>query len=193
MERLVVEEEAMKAIVTGIVLAILSVAGGARADGAGPWGGVFGPGVRWDRIEGTIVMPDGSGMSVGPMLGSARYRVAGEGKVVLYLQSGFLFVRVEGLSWGLHYQNGPLGASVTGDFVGTVVCDSTQRFGFLVSVDTPVLQLKQGAVTYAGVVALPQACRDRPEEIVFLLRHVMPGNPVLDGTFVAYGAGRVVF
>lgn len=183
----------MKSIMVGIAVALLSAGGGARADGAGSWGNVFGPGVRWDRVEGTIVMPDGSGMTVGPLRGSARYRVGGQGRVVLYLESGFLFVRVDGLSWGLHYQNGPLGAAVSGEFVGTVMCDSTQRFGVAVWVDTPVLELNQGAVTYAGVVALPQACRDRPDEIVFLLRHVMPGNPNLDGTFVAYGAGRVIF
>lgn len=176
----------MRRTLLGIAVALMMSATGARADG------FFGPIVHWDRIEGTIVLPDGSGMMVGPLRGSARYRVGGEGRVVLYLQSGFLYVRVEGLSWALHYQNGPLGAGFGGTFKGTVVCDSTGRFGAPVWADTAAFELRQGAASFAGVVALPQACRDRPDELVFLLRHVMPDNPNLDGTFVAYGAGRTI-
>ena len=176
----------MKRMLLGLAVALLAAASNARA------GGVLGPIVSWNRIEGTIVMPDGSGMTVGPLQGSARYRVGGQGKVVLYLASGFLYIRVEGLSWALHYQNGPLGAGLNGPFMGTVVCDSTERFGVAVWADTPVLELSQGASSFAGVVDLPQACRDRPDEIVFLLRHANPANPSLFGTFVAYGAGRVI-
>ena len=111
---------------------------------------------------------------------------------MLYVQSGFLYARAEGLSWALHYQNGPLGSGLTGAFVWTVVCDSTGRFGIPVWADTSVIELRQGAASFAGLIDLPQACRDRPEELVLLLRHVIPGNP-LDGTFVAYGAGRSIY
>jgi hypothetical protein len=148
--------------------------------------------VRWDRIEGTTVMPDGSGMTVGPLQGSARSRVGGGGRAILYLDSGLVYVRIEGLSWALHYQNGPLGAGLSAQFVATVVCDSTERFGAAVWADTSAFQMTQGAATYLGVLALPQACRDRPDEIVFLVRHVNMPNPSLEGTFVAYGAGRVI-
>jgi len=181
----------MKQALLGIV-ALMTVAGSARANGAGGWGGIFAPVVSWDRLEGTFVLPDGSGMTVGPIQGSARYRVAGQGKIVLYLDSGFLYIRVDGLSWGLQYPNAPLGSGLSGEFEGTVVCDSTGRFGPVVWADTPAFELSQGASLFAGVVALPQACRDRPEEIVFLLRHADPANPALYGTFVAYGAGRVI-
>ena len=175
----------MKRILLGLAVALLTFVTSARAEGS------FGPVVRWDRIEGTIVMPDGTGMTVGPLHGSARYRVGGEGKVVLYVQSGFLYARVTGLSWALHYQNGPLGSGPTGTYVWTVVCDSTGRFGSPVWADTPTIELRQGNASFAGVIALPQTCRDRPEELVLLLRHVLPGSP-LDGTFVAYGAGRFI-
>ena len=176
----------MRRTLLGVAVVLLTLAGDARADG------IFGPTVSWNRIEGTIVMPDGSGMTVGPIQGSARYRVGGQGKVVLYLDSGFLYMRVEGLSWALHYPNGPLGAGFDGPFMGTVVCDSTGRFGPPVWADTPVVELSQGGTSFAGVVALPQACRDRPAELVFLLRHADPAFPRLFETFVAYGAGRVI-
>jgi hypothetical protein len=66
----------MKRILLGIgIVALLTTASSAWADGFG-WGGVFGPVVRWDRIEGVFVLPDGSGMKVGPLQGSARYRLA---------------------------------------------------------------------------------------------------------------------
>ena len=154
-----------------------------------------GPIVSWNRIEGTIILPDESAMQVGPFFAaSLRFRVGGEGNVVLNTGSGYLFMYIKGLSWGNHYNNGALGAGMTGTFVGTVVCDSipdtTATYQFA---DTPKIELNQGSGFFVGVLNLPQACRDEPEKIVFLLRHDPDmSNPNLAGKFVAYGAGRIV-
>ncbi len=177
----------MKQVLTGLVALLIGTAGG-QSEGTGGWGGALGPIVRWDRIEGTFVLPDGTAGTVGPLQGSARYRVA-EGKATLNVESGVLNVRVEGLSWNLHYPNAPLGSGLSGSFMGTVVCDSTGRFGTTVWADTPVLEIEQGAASFAGVIDLPEACRDRPNEIVFLLRHA--AGPFF-GMYVAYGAGRTI-
>jgi len=174
-------------LVLGLVAPALAPADGLTSRG--------GPVVSWDRIEGTIILPDESPMQVGPYFAaSLRFRIGGEGNVVLYTSSGYLFMYVKGLSWGNHYNNGPLGAGMSGTFVGTVVCDSIPAdTASYQSADTPVFELNQGSGFFVGVLNLPQACRDEPEKIVFLLRHD-PGmsNPNLAGKFVAYGAGRTV-
>jgi len=180
----------MKRLLSGVAVALLAVVGSTAAGEVVEWGPLAGSVVHWDRIEGTVVMPDGSGMRVGPLEGSARYRVGGSGSVTLFLGSGLLNIRVQGLSWGLHYPNGPLGQGLKGTFMGTVVCDSTERFAAATWVDTPEFELNQGLGTFVGMIAMPQECRDRPEEIVFLLRHA--GSSPQYGLFVAYGAGRVI-
>lgn len=157
--------------------------------------GRVGPIVSWDRIEGTIIRPDESAMQVGPFFSSSlRFRVGGEGNVVLYTGSGSLFLYIKRLSWGDHYNNGALGAGMSGTFVGTVVCDSipesTATYQF---VDTPKFELSQGSGYFVGMLSLPQACKDEPEKIVFLLRHDPDmSNPNIAGKFVAYGAGRII-
>lgn len=185
----------MKRASFGLVLAFLTVTVPALADGS-TWGDRYGPTVSWDRIEGTIILPNESAMQVGPFFpASLRFRIGGEGKVVLYLDSGFLFFQVKGLSWADHYSNGPLGSGLTGgEFVGTLVCDSIPlETATYQSVDSPKVVLNQGAASFAGMVTLPQVCRDAPEKIVFLLRHDPDmANPNLRGKFVAYGAGRVI-
>ena len=170
----------------------LAVPAPALADGVTIRGG---PIVSWDRIEGTIILPDETAMQVGPFFASSlRFRVGGEGNVVLYAGNGVLFVNVRGLSWGNHYNNGPLGAGMSGTFVGTVVCDSIpEGTATYQSVDTPKFELNQGAAYFVGVLNLPQACKDEPEKIVFLLRHDPDmSNPNIAGKFVAFGAGRIV-
>jgi len=185
----------MKRMLLGISVALLVLVSQALADGPSGLWDWRGPVVSWDRIEGTIILPDETAMQVGPYFpASARFRVGGQGRVVLYLNTGFLYFHVSGLSWANHYSNGPLGAGLNGVFVGTLVCDTIpDGAATYASVDTPEIQLSQGAGAFSGVVDLPQACRDAPEEIVFLLRHgpSIP-NPNLQLRFVAYGAGQVV-
>jgi len=150
-----------------------------------------GPIVVWDRVEG-IVAADVVPVTVGPFVASPRWRSAGDGRVMLNLGSGFLSLRVDGVSWANHYTNAPLGSPTAlpgNTWLGTVVCDSTGRFGAVVYVDTPVLDAANGAAQFEGFVQLPEACALRPSEIVFLVRHG-PGS--LYGTFLLYGADRTI-
>lgn len=174
--------------VTCVLLLGLAVPGLANSGG-------FGPVVSWDRIEGTIILPDESPMQVGPYFAATpRFRVGGDGSAVLYLNSGYFFLNIRGLSWGNHYDNGPLGSGMSNTFVGTVVCDSIPAASATYqSADTPKFQLNQGFAYFAGILDLPQSCKDEPEKIVFLLRHDPDmANANLAGKFVAYGAGRIV-
>jgi hypothetical protein len=185
----------MKRMLLGISVALLTVASQALAEGSTGFWDWRGPSVTWDRIEGTIILPDETPMQVGPYFAaSARFRIGGQGKVVVYLNTGFLQFYVSGLSWADHYDNGPLGSGVSGQFIGTLVCDSVpESSATYASVDTPEIELSQGAGFFAGVVELPQACKEAPAKMVFLLRHGPSiTNPSLRLKFVAYGAGRVI-
>lgn len=182
-------------VLAGILALGLVTPAVTMAQGVTGWDDRHGPTVSWDRIEGTIILPEGSAMQVGPFFASSlRFRIGGAGRVVLYLDSGFIYVQVNGLSWADHYSNGPLGAGLGGTYVGTVVCDSIPaESATYQSADTPKFDLNQGSGHFAGVVPLPQVCKDQPEKIVFLLRHDPDHpNPNLAGKFVAYGAGRVI-
>jgi len=144
------------------------------------------PTVRWDRVEGLGAV-DWTQIHVGPIWAS-RGRTVGAGNVMLNLKTGFLSFRIEGMSNGNQYANGPLGASGSGLLMGTVVCDSTERFGPFAFVDSEAILVNEGTGSYQGFVLLPEGCKQRPEEMVFLIRHANPGP--LYGGFVAFGAGR---
>jgi len=147
--------------------------------------------VRWDRVEG-LGATDVSDIWVGPIQ-ATRGRTVGDGRVMLNLENGFLSFAVKGLTNGNQYSNGPIGApwysGTPENLIGTVVCDSTQRFGPATWVDTPYVAFDaSGNGKYEGFIDVPQACKERPDEMVFLLRHAdRPGNK-----FVAYGAGRTI-
>jgi hypothetical protein len=150
-----------------------------------------GPIITWDRVEG-LVAADIVPVTVGPFVASPRWRSAGRGRVMLNLENGFLNFKVDGVSWANHYSNAPLGSPSAlpgATWLGTVVCDSTGRFGPVVWADTPVLEVTYGATRFEGFVALPDSCALRPDEIVFLLRHA-PGPQY--GSFVLYGAERTI-
>jgi hypothetical protein len=145
--------------------------------------------VRWDRVEG-FGAADTSAIMVG-QFNAARGRTVGSGRVIVNLNNGFLSFRIDGLSNGKQYSNGPLGAPWTAGemLVGTVVCDSTQRFGAFAYADsTPIAFDANGDGAFNGFLQLPAGCRERPEEMAFLLRHY-GGGP---SGFVAYGAGRSI-
>jgi hypothetical protein len=58
-------------------------------------------------------------------------------------------------------------------------------------VDTPPVEFIDGSGSFVGVVALPDGCKERPEETVFLLRIYNPGLGT-DGLYIAFGAGRTI-
>ena len=153
-----------------------------------------GPMIRWDRMEASFLQADQNGCVGGEASGvyicPGRVRTAGGGRVMLNLNTGFLSFKVEGLSNAGHFTNGPLGTmAARADFIGTVVCDSTERFGLMQSVDTNPIVLVEGSGSFQGFVNVPEGCRQRPAETVFLVRHYNPGAGI-DGLYVAYGAGR---
>jgi len=164
-------------VAAGLVLAAFS--GTVLADG---------PIVRWDRVEG--VLGDQGTVSVGPIMNSGRWRTTGEGRVELNLKTGFLSVRVSGTSCAQNYGNCPLGSPTNPGGIATVVCNATERFGPITWVNTPVVAGGLGSFVYRGFLDLPAACREYPEDLVFLIRH--PETPPFFGSFMLYGAERSI-
>lgn len=151
------------------------------------------PIVRWDRVEG-VIGADLTEVSVGPIVASGRWRTTGEGRVELNLETGFLSVRVSGISCANHYANCPLGSMSPrgGGGIATVVCNSTERFGPITWVNSPqVVSDALGTFVYRGFLDLPAACRDYPEDLVFLIRHPEDVAPFY-GAFMLYGAERSI-
>jgi len=147
--------------------------------------------VRWDRVEG-VIGADYMPVQVGPFAASTRWRTTGSGQVILNLRTGFLSVRVTGISVANHYDNAPLGSPTptnVGNMIVTVVCDSTERYGPITWTDATVFA-SAGSLKWQGFLNLPTACVDNPEELVFLVRHVE--GPPFFGSFMLYGAERSI-
>ena len=151
-----------------------------------------GPMVQWNRVEG-FVATDIVPSSVGPFVVSPRWRSVSGGRVVLNLTTGFISIRISGVSWANHYENAPLGSPSplpNADVIGTVVCNSTERYGAFTYVDTPILPDREGDMAYQGFLALPAECALNPGELVFLVRQA--GTGPLAGTVLLYGADRKI-
>lgn len=149
--------------------------------------------IRWERIEG-IVAADlaeilNVPVNVGPFEPSPRWRTVGDGQVVLNLSNGRISVRYSGISWANQYNNSPLGSPAPqsgAPLKATVVCNSTERFGPIDWVDTPDISTEGGDGHFEGFIALPNGCREFPEETVLLIRHTN------SGTYIGYGANRTI-
>jgi len=145
--------------------------------------------VRWDRVEG-VIGADYMPVQVGPFAATGRWRTTGSGRVMLNLHTGFLSVRVSGISVANHYSNAPLGSLTPrneGNVIVTVVCNSTERYGPMTWADATVPG-GIGSLNWQGFMDLPTACVDNPEELVFLVRHLE--SPPFYGAFMLYGAER---
>ena len=151
-----------------------------------------GPIIKWDRFEGVHFQVEDYGC-IGGVICPGRPRSSGPGQAILNLNTGFLAFRVTGISNAASYPNGVLGgpAASGGTFIGTVVCNSTERYGPMEYADTPPIWFTDGGGSFAGFVALPDGCKERPDETVFLVRHYNPGAAI-DGLYVAFGAGRTI-
>lgn len=155
--------------------------------------------VRWTRLEAALGAGADAPLAIGPLAGtydqyinaSGRWRTVGRGSAMLNLRNGALTFQMEGLS----NASGPavLGGPIpTPTVKGTVVCYSI-RPGHVVFVDTPTVTLNDnGTGSFEGFVNLPWECTDAPHEIAFLIRHDTPDRPAIDGTYMVYGAGRVI-
>ena len=144
--------------------------------------------IKWNRFEGVHFQDTDYSACIGGVICPGRPRTSGPGQAILNLEKGLLTFRVTGISNAAPYSNGVLGgpAAGPGDFIGTVVCDSTERYGVMDFVDTPAVWFVDGAGSFSGFVAVPDGCKERPEETVFLVRRIS------DGTYIAFGAGRTI-
>jgi hypothetical protein len=143
--------------------------------------------IKWDRFEG-VHFQAADYPCIGGVICPGRPRTSGPGQAILNLETGLLTFRVTGISNAAPYSNGVLGgpAASGGTFLGTVVCNSTQRYGLMEFVDTPPIWFMNGGGSFTGFVALPVGCKEQPEETVFLVRRTS------DGTYIAFGAGRTI-
>lgn len=150
-----------------------------------------GPIIKWDRLEGVHFQAADYGC-IGDVICPGRPRTSGPGQAILNLRNGSLTFRVTGISNAASYPNGVLGgpAASGGTFIGTVVCHSTQRYGLMEYVDTPPIWFLNGDGSFAGFVAVPNGCKERPEETVFLIRHYSSVGG--GGLYIAFGAGRTI-
>jgi hypothetical protein len=154
-----------------------------------------GPIIKWDRFEGVHFQTNdfaNYNVCIGGVICPARPRTGGQGNAILNLETGLLTFRVTGISNPAPYMNGVLGGpAASGNFIGTVVCNSTERHGPMEYVDSPTLEFIDGGGSFTGFVALPDGCKDQPSETVLLLRIYSPGNST-DGLYIAFGAGRTI-
>jgi hypothetical protein len=173
----------MRRTLLAVAVGLLTFAGSAWADS---------PIVRWSRIEG-VIGADVAEIRVGPIYASTRWRTTGSGSAMVNLKNGFLSFRVTGASVAKNYANAPLGSPTPagGASIGTVVCNATERFGPIEWANTPVLITKvAGTMSFEGFIDLPASCGDRPDEVVFLIRH--PETAPFFGAFNFYGADRTI-
>jgi len=177
----------MRRMLTALAVALLTFASSAWAGGT-----VGGPVIQWNRIEG-VIGADLTPIAVGPILASTRWRTTGTGMARIDLSTGHLSFRLKGASAAQNYPGTALGAPSPAAgmvMMGTVVCNSTQRFGPIEWADTPWLTSPGGAFSFQGFINLPASCRDYPEDVVFLIRH--PETAPHYGAFNFYGADRTI-
>lgn len=172
----------MRRILFAVAVGLFAVTSPASADG---------PFIRWARIQG--VTQDAVGMEIAGIPTSSRGVTVGSGSAMLNLKNGFLSFEVTGISYDRHYPatGRPIGTYPSGSRMVTIVCDSTGYFGPTEVADSPAFPEVDGNATYRGFISVPQGCRDRPDQIVLLLRHPI-GPGTLSGVFLAYGAARSI-
>jgi hypothetical protein len=184
----------MRALLCGVAVTLLSAGSAAFAEDEVV--------VRWTRLEAVTGAGAGVPLAIGPLAGtsdeyidpSGRWRTVGRGWAMVNVKNGALSFHMEGLSEAFVGIGSPLGGPIpTPTVKGTVVCYST-RPGYVVFVDTPTITIdERNTGSFEGFVDLPWECADAPREIAFLIRHDTPDRPAIDGDYLVYGAGRVIY
>ena len=174
----------MKSLRLGLLVALLSLAGSAWADGAV---------VRWNAIVGVQGSEgDSVNMAVANFTPAANWTWVDSGFVTLNLNTGQFKIVMRYVSWAANNPaaSEPIGSVLGGaNFArrGRFVCDAIGHFGDTQVVETDVFYLdKSGSASVQGSVDLPQICRDHPEQMAFLV-----GGANSDRYF-AYGVGKMV-
>lgn len=151
--------------------------------------------VRWDAIVGVRT----------PNLPAQQFTVAGipagccvwseGGRVTLNLMTGQVAIDARDVSRAFASGPAAMGAPVGPgrERKGMFVCDARGIFGQTTVVGTESFTLDDnGSVNYRGFISVPLACREHPEETVFLLGTLGP-NPAPDdlpAAYFAFGAAR---
>lgn len=156
-----------------------------------------GPIVRWDQVIGVTGHESSAGLIVNFIEPTPRWITVRDGRVMLNLQTGFVSINVEGVSYARHYGypsgggamvslGAPIPASTARS--GTFVCNASTASP--VQVDTDSFYIVEGSASYRGFLAMvPAECLEHPDDITFLLRSTS-GSPA--GSYIAFGAARKI-
>ena len=167
----------MRRMLIGLAVGLLTFTGSA-------WAG--GPIVRWDQVVGnTGNEGDSPNLIVAGIPASPRWYFVSEGRVMLNLETGFVSIKIDGFSDAYHIPglDHVLGTSIAASARGLIVCNSSERYGTPSQIPTDEFVFADGDVSYSGVLALTEDCRQHPEDLVFLLQ-LKRG----DGTYGAWHA-----
>jgi len=174
----------MRRMFFGLAVGLLTFAGSAWADG---------PIVRWDQVVGnTGTEADSPNLIIAGTLSSPRWFLVSGGRVMLNLRTGFVSIKIDGISRAHHIPGSAnvMGSSVSSDARGLIVCNSSERYGTPTVIPTDEFVVVDGDVSYNGVLALTEDCRQQPDEVVFLLQ-LKRGDGTYS-TWHAFGADRHV-
>jgi hypothetical protein len=154
----------MRRMLFGLAVGLLTFTGSA-------WAG--GPIVRWDHVVGNIgTESDSPNLMVAGISPSPRWFSMSGGRVMLNLESGFVSIKIDGISGANHRPGSAsvLGTTIASAARGLVVCNSSERYGTPTVILTDEFVVDDGDVSYSGVLALTEDCRQNPEDLVFLLQ-----------------------
>ena len=109
---------------------------------------------------------------------------------MLNLETGFVSIKIDGMSRAHHIPSvgNILGSNAGGAARGLIVCNSSQRYGDPIFIPTDEFVIEDGDVSYNGVLAMTEDCRQKPEELVFLLQLKLSSGAY--GLWHAFGADR---
>ena len=167
----------MRRMLFGLAVGLLTFTGSA-------WAG--GPIVRWDQVVGnTGSEGDSINLIVAGIPASQNWFFVSGGRVMLNLKSGFVSIKIDGISVANHRPGtaNVLGSSLASSAKGLIVCNSSERYGTPTGIPTDEFVFDDGDVSYSGVLALTEDCRQHPEDLVFLLQLKR-----LNGTYSAWHA-----
>ena len=131
----------MRRMLFGLAVGLLTFASSARAEG---------PIVRWDPVLGNAGFPTGAGTS-GPVVAGSWpgfWYTVRDGRVMLNLETGEIWIRIRGLSRAYHSTAGILGTNHNAAARGVVVCNSSERYGPPTMVPTQEFVTDDGGVSY---------------------------------------------
>jgi len=173
----------MRRMLIGLAVGLLTFTSSA-------WAG--GPIVIWDQVVGnTGSESDSPNLIVAGILASPRWFFVSRGRVMLNLETGFVSIKIDGVSDAYHMTgvDHVLGTSINAPARGLIVCNASERYGTPTVIPTGEFVFADGDVSYSGVLALTDDCRQHPKDLVFLLQ-LAHANGTYGIAWHAFGADR---